>query len=94
MSFKFRKKPVIIEAFQYHKGKFQGYEAVAMPQWLIMALANGTLFAQREAREKLMVQTVEGSLEVSDGDFIIQGVKGELYPCKPDIFALTYDKVE
>jgi hypothetical protein len=40
------------------------------------------------------VQTLEGPLVVSDGDWIIRGVKGEFYPCKPDIFAATYEAVE
>ena len=41
-----------------------------------------------------MIDTVEGPLKVSDGDWIITGVKGERYPCKPDIFEMTYEKVD
>lgn len=42
---------------------------------------------------KLMIQTLEGTMEASKGDYIIKGVKGEFYPCKKDIFLLTYDEV-
>ena len=43
---------------------------------------------------ELKISTLEGTLEATIGDFIIKGIKGEFYPCKEDIFALTYDKVE
>lgn len=42
---------------------------------------------------KLVIQTLEGSMAASIGDYVIKGVKGEFYACKPDIFALTYDEV-
>jgi hypothetical protein len=42
----------------------------------------------------LLIPTLEGALRASHGDYIIKGVKGEFYPCKPDIFELTYDLVE
>ena len=42
----------------------------------------------------LGIATLEGTMRVEKGDYIIRGVKGEFYPCKPDIFALTYDKLE
>jgi hypothetical protein len=45
-------------------------------------------------REKLVIGTLEGVHRVDWNDWIIQGVKGELYPCKPDIFELTYDKLD
>ncbi|MDH6367536.1 MULTISPECIES: hypothetical protein [unclassified Breznakia] len=40
------------------------------------------------------IQTLEGDMNVSKGDYVIKGVQGEFYPCKPDIFEATYDKVE
>lgn len=43
---------------------------------------------------RLSISTLEGSMEASVGDYIIKGVKGEFYPCKPDIFQLTYKKVD
>ena len=43
--------------------------------------------------EEIEIETLEGTMKANKGDFIIRGVKGELYPCKPDIFYETYDKV-
>ena len=58
---KFRKIPVIIEAYQ--------------------------------TDEKMEIETLEGTMKADKGDWIIKGVKGELYPCKPDVFEMTYEKV-
>lgn len=44
--------------------------------------------------EKLIIPTLEGDHETSVGDYIIKGIKGEFYPCKPDIFEATYEKVK
>lgn len=81
---KYRKKPVIVEAVHY------AGETVVMPKWIQQAFKNGTLFYDED---DLYVETLEGMHHVSVGDYIIQGVEGELYPCKPDIFNKTYDKV-
>ena len=81
---KFRKKPVVIEAWQY-----PGPEL--MPDWLIAAFDSGTV-AQTDG--EIIIHTLEGDLHTSLKDYIIKGVKGELYPCKPDIFAATYDWVD
>jgi hypothetical protein len=95
---KFRKKPVVIEAFQMTKQRRQDNRE--WPEWLNRAW-NGELGApgtvQRTAADdaepvdELAIITLEGVHRVSWDDWIIQGVKGELYPCKPDIFAATYD---
>lgn len=90
---KYRKKPVEIEAFQYD-GDFiysdgTPYEA---PEWIFVALEDGTMYF-KDAGE-LYIKTLEGEHHVSQWDYIIRGIKGELYPCKPDIFEMTYDKVE
>lgn len=80
---KYRKKPVVIEAIQYH-GEFTreiGDFLVGTP---LTTTAEGTL----------AIQTLEGSLLVSNGDWIIRGIKGEHYPCKPDIFAATYEPAD
>lgn len=84
MGFKYRKKPVVIEAFEYSKGMYY----VDIPEWATDAYKEGVLF---EEDGELFTKTLEGPLKVDDGDFIIQGIKGELYPCKPDIFMMTYD---
>ncbi len=79
---KYRKKPVVIEAFQWvNKPPFPaGFEALHP-----LALIN--------TEAKLVIQTLEGPITASDGDWIIKGVKGEFYPCKPGIFAATYEPV-
>lgn len=88
MSFKYRKKPVVIEAAHYiGDGNFENHN---VPSWAFDALEQGVLV---EHGGELKVVTLEGELTVSPGDWLIRGVQGELYPCKPDIFAATYDVV-
>ena len=89
---KFRKKPVEIEARQYT------IEIAANDNlWNDLAfwckgLVRGTKLPA-EMRE-IEIPTLEGDHRAVVGDWIIKGVKGEFYPCKPDIFALTYDEVK
>lgn len=100
MSLKYRKKPIVIEAFQMTEARRM--DNADWPEWLHQAWngetdAPGTL--QRAYRghplpDQLAVITLEGWHLVSWGDWIIRGVKGELYPCKPDIFAMTYEATE
>jgi hypothetical protein len=52
------------------------------------------MFATHAHFDELIISTLEGDLRASPGDWIIRGVKGEFYPCKPDIFAATYEPVE
>lgn len=96
---KFRKKPVVIEAFQITKGR--PWPAAEWPTWLQVAWCmegegRGSLFADRDrpGGDHLCIGTLEGPLCVSWNDWIIQGVQGELYPCKPDIFEATYEPVK
>jgi hypothetical protein len=86
---KFRKKPVVIEACQHFAD--MGTHTATIPQWLIAACVSGVVYAKEGGT---YIKTLEGDHHVSDGDWIIQGVKGELYPCKPDIFELTYEPAE
>lgn len=79
---KFRKKPVVIEAFQWNGER-------PLPSPLIANWDNNPM-----TPEKVTIPTLEGNMVVSKGDWIIQGVAGEFYPCKPDIFGMTYEKVE
>ena len=76
---KFRKKPIVIEAVQW----FPGAEH---PE---IKLGHDEYWDGDGAH----IMTLEGPLHVSPGDWIIKGVKGEFYPCKPDIFASTYEPV-
>ena len=89
---KFRKKPVVIEAVQY--SMTQPFEPG--PAWLNEALAKrpgevGAIWSDDEDARVLMIGTLESPHECRVGDWIIQGVAGELYPCKPDVFAATYE---
>lgn len=77
----YRKKPVVIEAVRFLKGENPDVEGVRYygPDAL--------------GGECCYIDTLEGKMVVKPGDWIIRGVKGELYPCKPDIFEATYDAV-
>lgn len=81
----FRKKAVEVEAVQ-----FAGEMPELLPSWLRDAFDIGVVF---ENGDGLMIRTLEGALHVSAGDWIIQGTAGELYPCKPEIFAEIYEPV-
>ncbi len=85
----FRKKPVVIEA--YHWSSLEGAPRAQAPGWLMEAALAGTVRAS--AGGTLTIKTLEGEHKCGVGDWIIRGVKGELYPCKPDIFAATYEPV-
>lgn len=98
MNLKFRKKPVVIEAFQMTEDR--RINNIDWPEWMHRAWqidreAPGSLYPTEEGTHNgtLSIGTLEGQHLVSWGDWIIQGVKGELYPCKPDIFAATYEAV-
>ena len=93
---KYRKKPVVIEAFQMTRER--RWDNSEWPEWLHLAWNTdhtepGALYSTNEMDE-LNIRTLEGSHIVSWDDWIIQGVVGELYPCKPDIFEATYELVE
>ncbi len=99
MERKFRKKPVVIEAFQMTEERRTNN--ADWPNWLHEAWmldreAPGSLYPTEEGTGdgRLSIGTLEGQHLVSWGDWIIQGVHGELYPCKPDIFAKTYEPAE
>lgn len=83
---KWRKKPVVIEAVRYIGS---GNIAEVVPDWLLDATVAETV----HGIDRLIIETLEGAMTVSPGDWIIRGVQGELYPCKPDIFVATYEAV-
>ena len=96
---KYRKKPVVVEAFQYDGDFRDGDGKYYVPEWAEKALKDGTMFyifprTSLDAAPELYIKTLEGNHHASIGDFIIRGVHGELYPCKPDIFAKTYELAE
>ena len=79
---KYRKKPVTIEAIKWTGDNLS--EVIAFGHTRIIVRDNNVL----------IIPTLEGDHEAQIGDMIIKGIKGELYPCKPDIFDATYDAVE
>ena len=88
---KYRKKPVVIEAFKWTGGPEQTEDS----EWIVAAIKKGDAwFADVGATTVMHIGTLEGVMTAMPGDFIIQGVKGEIYPCKPDIFEMTYEPVE
>ena len=78
---KYRKKPVVVDAFHY-----KGYEDFN----LLRVFVGGSLPLHDMGDGVIGITTLEGVMEASPGDWIIKGVKGEFYPCKPDIFEATY----
>ena len=88
---KYRKKPVVVNAFKWTGGMFQNED----PEWMIEAIQEGKVYFSNICEEDVVmkIETLEGTHSANRGDYIIQGVKGELYPCKPDIFEMTYEEV-
>ena len=95
MNHKYRKKPVVIEAFQMTLAR--RWDNRDWPEWLHEAWnkdpGEGAIFVDADDLkfELLCIGTKEGVLRVTWDDWIIRGVKGEIYPCNPDIFAATYE---
>lgn len=81
---KYRKKPVVVEAVQYHDNE-KGLNAVLqfVPEDCVDVLP-----------DRLQIKTLEGWMEVTPGDYVIRGLRGEFYPCKADAFAETYEPLE
>lgn len=81
---KYRKRPLVIEAMRWNGSNFAEFLA-----W------SGLEHAEQELGSwNLIIPTLEGNMIASEGDYIIKGIKGEFYPCKPDIFEATYEEVE
>lgn len=82
---KYRKKPVVIEAFCLEK---LGQE---YPAWFTKARSEGSITMVPTG---FVISTLEGEMTAQIGDYIIQGIKGEIYPCKAEIFEATYEEVD
>lgn len=84
---KYRKLPVEIEAMEL----CNDYHPEEIARW-----CGGNACGVGNMGEKVWIEieTLEGTIKANFGDYIIKGVKGEFYPCKPDIFKLTYEKVD
>jgi hypothetical protein len=92
---RYRKRPVVIEAFQLTRANRDSNEH--WPQWAHAAWNEGYdrlgALYPADGTGALEIHTLEGRMRVSIDDWIIKGVNGELYPCKPDIFAKSYEEV-
>jgi hypothetical protein len=84
----FRKKPVVIDAYQIPAHE----HTAAIPAWVIQAVIDKQIVPDPSGG--VSIPTLEGTMRGEVGDWIIKGVKGEFYPCKPDIFEATYDAVD
>lgn len=88
---KYRKRPVVIEA-QKWDGTDEGYRNI-ITNFASLEKEGTALPISFTFREFIVIHTLEGVMQTNPGDYIIRGVKGEYYPCKPDIFEATYEKV-
>lgn len=83
---RFRKRPVVIEAWQW-------LDAVFMPSWVKAAFESKRITIMQHPTPRLAIATIDSVAYAEPGDWVIRGTKGELYPCKPDIFEATYEEV-
>lgn len=81
---KYRKRPVTVEAIQWTGGNYDD----------VRRFAGNSVSPFYRDGGPLLIRTLEGNMIASAGDYIIKGVQGELYPCKPDIFWETYEEVK
>ncbi|MDY0140047.1 MAG: hypothetical protein RBR50_10125 [Candidatus Izemoplasmatales bacterium] len=84
---KYRKKPVVIQAFKW-TGDIDQLED---PEWVVEEIKKGNV-TFNGTPITMKIKTLEGVMTAQIGDYIIQGVNGEIYPCKPDIFEKTYEE--
>lgn len=83
---KFRKKPVVIEAMQLPPIDVEASDELIA---FLHSAGDGVIYSDYDGG--VAIETLEGTMRGDPGDWIIKGVKGEFYPCKPDIFAATYE---
>lgn len=84
-----RKKPVTISFMVFERGNID-----SIKEWLGDSFHGYSVARNMNAKASLIIKTLEGFIEATEGDYIIQGVEGEFYPCKPSIFLSTYDILE
>lgn len=90
---KYRKKPVEIEAFKFYID--------GIPDWFVDKVSTNEIILRNCGHNRYTIddayceiKTLEGTMVGNGGDYIIKGVKGEIYPCKSDVFKETYEKAE
>jgi hypothetical protein len=90
---KYRKKPVVIEAEPYRRGSEDGFKCMHLLETGVSCKGEGDI-CDKCTFNRPYIDTLEGKMLIEPTDMIITGVKGERYPCKKDIFDMTYEKVE
>ncbi len=91
---KFRKKPVVIEAVQWNGHNLQEIKDFVGKDLVYSICDTAWECGKGIPYVSMKIHTLEGDHEVLKGDFIIKGIKGEFYPCKPDIFEKTYESID
>lgn len=90
---KYRKKPVIIEAIQWTGLNFEEIKSFVGESLQYDIVDTAWQVGKGAPHVNMIIKTLEGNHTCTNGDFIIKGVNGEFYPCKPDIFEKTYEPV-
>lgn len=91
---KYKKKPVIVEAIRWNGFNLEEIKSFVGESLIYNIIDTTWKVGKGVPRVLMKIRTSEGDMEVNKGDFIIKGVNGEYYPCKPDIFAKTYELAE
>lgn len=95
---KVRKKPVVVEAMQWtgenHREMFDFLTDYKKQDEFITVWGDNFYIDHEKVKGGLIIRTLEGAYTANIGDYIIKGVQGEFYPCKPDIFEKTYEVIE
>ena len=84
----YQKRPMQVEAFKWTADHDQTED----PEWIVAAIKDGGVWFGRDSLNnvQMIIRTLEGNMTATSGDWIIKGVAGEIYPCKPEIFERTY----
>ena len=94
---KYRKKPVVIEAIQWmgiNTSEIFSFVGNKLKYYVDEGMSTAYLAGQGPPICVIEIPTLEGTMKALSGDYIIRGVNGEIYPCKPDIFAKTYELID
>ena len=83
---RYKTKPCEIEAFQFNVDN--------IPDWFVEALIRNEVKIYNTDKVHCLIETLEGTMRGNVGDYIIKGLKGELYPCKPDVFEKKYERAD
>jgi hypothetical protein len=91
---KYRKKPVVIEAMQFTGVPPDATNATPIIDWILAGDGTARLHILDDDGAQIAIDTLEGTMRADVGDWVIRGLQGEFYPCKPYIFKATYESVE